>query len=189
MDAAKFYLGGMPIEKNIVDFFNWWSSNLMSNATRGILAEYIVAVALGCDHEQKSGEWDGYDLLTPDGIKVEVKSSSYLQAWKQSKPSKIVFSIAASKSFDSHTGLYSDSPGRPSDIYVFCLFNCQDRTEACPRNLDQWTFYLMATREINRLFGMQKSVSLSRLISSGAASAEYATLGQKFRAVASGLSR
>jgi hypothetical protein len=34
-------------------------------------------------------KWDSYDVLTPGGIKIEVKSCSYVQSWAQSRPSTI----------------------------------------------------------------------------------------------------
>ena len=47
---------------------------------RGVLAEFIVARASGCEQEV-ANEWGSYDLETPVGIKVEVKSAAYVQAW------------------------------------------------------------------------------------------------------------
>ena len=43
---------------------------------RGLLAEYIVAHALDLADAVRS-EWDAYDLLLPNGIKIEVKSRNY----------------------------------------------------------------------------------------------------------------
>ena len=48
----------------------------MDNAERGALAEYLVACALG-GGEGVRVNWDKYDLLSPEGIAVEVKSSGY----------------------------------------------------------------------------------------------------------------
>ena len=31
-------------------------------------------------------EWGSYDLLTPSGIKVEVKNSAYIQSWATINP-------------------------------------------------------------------------------------------------------
>ncbi len=38
------------------DFWSWAYSDLLSNANRGVFAEFIVAVALGV-HEQPRLEW------------------------------------------------------------------------------------------------------------------------------------
>jgi hypothetical protein len=48
---------------------------------RGVLAEYIVALAMGIDTEEGvRREWDAYGLVLGDGTKVEVKSAAYIQS-------------------------------------------------------------------------------------------------------------
>jgi hypothetical protein len=51
---------------------------------RGVLAEYIVSMDIKCPYQVRE-EWDAYDLITPEKVKVEVKSASYLQSWEQTK--------------------------------------------------------------------------------------------------------
>ena len=159
-----FIHNGRDLDIKLFDFFSWWSSNLMSNATRGVLAEFIVALALGCDDQERLGEWNEYDLLTHDGIKVEVKCSAYLQSWKQQALSRISYSIAPSRSYNCDTATYEKTISRKSDVYVFCLLDCVDREIVNPLNLNQWRFFIMPTTEIDRLFGAQKTVSLNRLM-------------------------
>lgn len=48
-------------------------SDLRTNNTRGYLAEYLVAKAVGATTCRV--EWDTYDVLTPEGPRVEVKSA------------------------------------------------------------------------------------------------------------------
>lgn len=67
-------------------------SDLVSNATRCRLAEYIVARALGISTAGVRDEWAAYDLITPDGIRIEVKSAAYLQSWRQTALSKVELS-------------------------------------------------------------------------------------------------
>ncbi len=54
---------GQPLDQTLLGFWRWSASDLVSNATRGILAEYIVANALGIV-EGVRAEWDAFDLLT-----------------------------------------------------------------------------------------------------------------------------
>lgn len=166
IDDSKdcFSLDGRDLDQTRFDFFAWWSSNLMSNATRGVLAEYIVAIALDCADQERMEEWNEYDLLTLDGLKIEVKTSAYLQSWKQRALSKIVFSIVPSRKYDYDTGTYEAAPSRKSDIYVFCLLDCVDRDIVNPLNLNQWSFFVVPTAEIDRQFGVQKSISLGKLV-------------------------
>lgn len=42
-----------------------------------------------CDWGRVEG--DAYDVLTPEGLRVEVKSTGYLQAWAQPSHSRISF--------------------------------------------------------------------------------------------------
>ena len=56
------------------------------------MAEFIVASAIEV-LEKPREEWDAYDLIAKSGLKIEIKSSSYLQSWEQSELSKIIFGI------------------------------------------------------------------------------------------------
>jgi hypothetical protein len=88
----SFEIDGQTLPFNLLEFWQWSSSDLVGNALRGVLAEYIVASALGCDAGTRT-EWDAHDLVTKDGIKVEVKSAAYgaLEfASKQARSSLIV---------------------------------------------------------------------------------------------------
>lgn len=87
-----FHIEGKPLDHNLLSFWQWSSSDLISNAMRGILAEYIVASALGENYSHRS-EWDAYDIETKEGIKIEVKSSAFIQTWHQKRLSSIQFSI------------------------------------------------------------------------------------------------
>ena len=73
----KFRDGSNNLDFNLLSFWQWSSSNIVSNATRGILAEYIVGKALGSiKNEDVRDEWGAYDLKTQTGVSVEVKSGS-----------------------------------------------------------------------------------------------------------------
>ena len=88
----SLHLTDHSTEFTLLGFWQWAFSNLVSNAWRGVLAEYIVACDLGVSTGTRT-EWDAYDLKTPEGIKVEVKSAAYLQTWKQAAHSKVCFDI------------------------------------------------------------------------------------------------
>ncbi|MGY1884159.1 hypothetical protein ACI799_02490 [Blastococcus sp. SYSU DS0753] len=64
-------------------------SDLRSNTVRSMLAEYLSR-ALGATHRPRI-EWHAYDVVTSDGLRLEVKSSAYLQAWEQSRLSTVTF--------------------------------------------------------------------------------------------------
>lgn len=143
-------------------FWQWAFSDFMSNALRGVLAEYIVASAIGCAHGQRT-EWDAYDLLTEEGLKIEVKSSAYLQSWHQNKHSVIRFDIGQKKAWDAQTNISSSEAIRSADIYIFCVFATTDKSIANPLDLSQWFFLVCPTELLAEKLGNQKTVGLATL--------------------------
>jgi len=158
-----FTFNGEKINRNIMDFWKWSVSDLLSNATRGTLAEFIVAMAMDIDLSNVREEWDAYDLETKDGIKIEVKTSAYLQSWFQKKYSKIIFSIKQAHFWNSETNETSKIKSRPSDVYVFCLLNHKDKNSVNPLILDQWIFYVVSTKKINNVFKNKNAIQLNSL--------------------------
>jgi hypothetical protein len=145
------------------DFWRWSVSDLVSNVTRGRLAEFIVAAALGIDLRTVRDEWQAYDLLTSDGINVEVKSASYVQSWNQKKLSIIMFSIRPTRYWDSETNAQAKIVKRQADVYVFCLLKHQDKHTIDPLDLDQWEFYLLSTQELDAY--KRSKISIQKLTS------------------------
>jgi hypothetical protein len=111
----------------LIDFWKWSVSDIISNASRGRFAEFIIATALGIDLKMVRDEWSAYDLISPEGIKIKVKSASYIQSWYQKDFSKIGFSIREAKEWSNETNLMSAYPSRTSDLYVFCLLKHKDQ--------------------------------------------------------------
>jgi len=141
-------------------FWSWAYSDFLSNAHRGVLAEFIVGQALGCLGAGRS-EWDAWDLTLPDGRKIEVKSSAYLQSWAQKRHSKIRFDIAPKRALEADNQ-YGDLK-RHADIYVFCVFTEVDRRNANPLDTDQWFFMVIRSEQVNKRFRNQKTVGLAAL--------------------------
>ncbi|WP_164674565.1 hypothetical protein [Spirulina subsalsa] len=136
-------------------------SDLIENRNRGILAEFLVMKALHIQQKTRL-EWDAYDLLTPNGIKVEVKSAAYFQSWKQKAKSTISFSIAPKLITDSTTN--TPISKRLADVYVFCLLNVSDsETLINPMDMEQWTFFIVKTEELNQKRSNQKTLRLTTL--------------------------
>lgn len=159
----KFRLKNQNLNFSLLDFWRWSVSDILSNATRGILAEFIVAKALDVDVSNARDQWDAYDLVMSENIKVEVKSSAYLQSWEQLDFSKIIFSTRAAIPWNRSIDKRSDAAIRTADVYVFCLLKHKDKTTVNPLNLDQWEFYVVSTLQLNNDLGNQKSISLSVL--------------------------
>ena len=157
-----FHRGGTALEFHLLDFWCWCNSDLLSNAGRGRLAEYLVALDLGVADKVRS-EWVAYDIKTSDGLMVEVKSASYIQSWAQRRDSTITFDIRATLGWDPDTAKFSAFRRRQSDAYVFALLQNRDRTTVDPLNMEQWVFHVVATRVLDSALGSQKTISLEGL--------------------------
>lgn len=159
----KFIKQNTEMDMRLLDFWQWSQSDLLNNAVRGTIAEFIVAKAVNATNEIRL-EWDAFDLITSEGIKIEVKSSAYLQSWKQDKDSTISFSIRPAKGWDAASNISATESRRNADVYVFCLLKEKNRSLVNPLNLDQWTFFILTTEQINREKGMQKTIGINSLL-------------------------
>ena len=166
-----FYLAGCPLEFDVLEFWQWFTSDLLSNTTRGFLAEFIVAKALGIG-DDVANDWGGWDL-DYKGLKIEVKTSAYIQSWYQEKLSQISFDIAPKTSWDSSTNEYDEEVKRHADVYVFCLLDHKDQNTIDLLNLDQWTFFVLETKVLNELSLSQKTITLSSLKNLGPVEVGY----------------
>ena len=169
--------GAMMTYVNKQEFHAWAYDDLLTNTTRGLLAEYIVATAVGA-LTAKRVEWDRCDLKV-DGVGVEVKSAAYVQAWAQAEPSVISFDIAPKTGWDAATNTHAAGPGRSAAVYVFCLFNGID-----PLDVKQWTFYVLPTSVLNRQVPTQKTIRLEPLKALDPQTCTYDELDAAIRAAA-----
>ncbi len=157
----RFRSRGRELPFELVDFWRWSASDLVSNATRGVLAEYLVAQALGLDLAGVRDEWAPVDLMTASGVRIEVKSAAYLQAWRQRGPSKPSFDIAPTRLSDPRPAGEREGTVRRADIYVFALLAHLDKRTLDPLDLDQWEFHLVPTSRLDELHPGQQRLGLA----------------------------
>jgi hypothetical protein len=138
-------------------------SDLVSNATRGRLAEYIVARALGISTDMIRDEWGAVDLTTAAGLKVEVKSAAFIQSWRQRRLSLISFLTPKTRAWDSETNVQSRESRRQADVYVFALLAHQDKPTLDPLDVSQWQFYVLPTAVLDGRTRSQHSITLKTL--------------------------
>lgn len=74
-----------------LDFWRWSLGDLRPNPSRGILAQFLTAQAVG-DTRLNDDGWGNFDLFSPGSTEIEVKLFGYLKSWPQVTPSKIDFS-------------------------------------------------------------------------------------------------
>jgi hypothetical protein len=119
-------------------------------------------------------DWTPFDLTSPSGRRIEVKSAAYLQSWNQDYFSHVIFDIAPHRAWTPESG-YSPEAKRNSDLYVFCLYTALSRQQSIT-DLDLWDFYVLATSTLNENSPTQKRIGLSSLMNLGAIKTDYAGL-------------
>ena len=75
-----FHTASVPSGFALLDYWRWAESDLLNNTRRAIVAEFLVARAVGATDVPRV-EWASVDVVTPEGVKIEVKSSAYVQSW------------------------------------------------------------------------------------------------------------
>ena len=107
--TETFHRNGTPFGFQLQDFWRWCYSDLLSNAARGRLAEYLVAFDLEVADGVRN-EWIAYDMKTSEGLMVEVKSASYIQTWTQRRDSTITFDVRPTLGWNPDTAEFGDCP-------------------------------------------------------------------------------
>ena len=145
--AEAVHCSGQKLPLTVLDFWQWSVSDLLSNLTRGRLAEFLVAHALGIDvRAGVRNEWDAFDLTTPSGVKVEVKSSAYLQSWHQRRLSTVGWRLGPTRGWEASTNVFSPDAQWQADVYVLALFEQQEKAGVDPLDVTRWRFFVVPVR-------------------------------------------
>lgn len=167
LTGAERFVG---VDASVTDFWRFALPDLRMNNARGYLAEFLVARALGLADVRRV-EWDAYDLLVDGRIRVEVKSSAYLQLWEQPRLSRIEFSGLRGTRYDPHHG--DDPAGRQfnAHVYVFGVQTSTDHESYDSLDVRQWEFFVLSKSDLEE-GGVGKSLGLATLtrLSGGATS-------------------
>ena len=160
---TPFLIKGASCDYTLLDFWSWAFSDVITNTTRGMVAEFIVATALGIDIRNPRDAWSKFDLSYRDHG-IEVKSSSYHQRWYQESISKISFNIPKRQGWDDKTNRLDPVSRRQADIYVLSLLFEIDREKINPLNIDQWQFWVVKTSFFNDRVRSQHSITYNSLL-------------------------
>lgn len=162
---------------NVLDYWKWAHSCLMDNAERGAFAEYLVACAIGGKGTGRVN-WDKYDLVSEDGITVEVKTSAYLQVWGQEKLSDLRFGIQKTYGYIPDTNEYETEKKRQAQVYVFCVHAETVQEKVNVLDTTQWKFYVLASEKLNesKTYANASSIGLGPLMKLGAIECRFEEL-------------
>jgi len=124
-----------------------FGDRIVQNNLRALVVETIVDFALRPTWTRTGGNWNGWDFIHTDGMKLEVKQSARLQTWQPlDYPPAPRFDIA------KRTGYYDGSTWVPlvdrhANIYVFAIHTLIDDT-ADHRDASQWKFHVVPTTKL-----------------------------------------
>ena len=167
------------------DFWSWGMSDLRNNTLRGVVAEFLVARAVGAEAPYRV-EWDPFDVITPAGVRIEVKSAAYLQSWEQKRPSRIVFSGLSAQLLDAETGVYAGERGYNADVYVFAVQTARSHDVLDVLDTAQWEFYVLSREQVAATG--YRSLSLATVAGISGESVSLDSLDVAVRAAAHGFS-
>jgi hypothetical protein len=153
---------GQPIGATILDYWRWSASELMGNTSRGAVAEFLVARAVGADVGARD-PWSTWDIDDPRGIKIEVKSAAYIQSWRQRDYSRITFGCGPARAWEPEVGDFVGEACRHADVYVFALLVTMDQATIEPLDVAQWEFLVVPTWWLDNLTPSQHSIGLKAL--------------------------
>ena len=173
----EFTLHGSDTGITLKDFWKWAYSDLLDNTQRGIMAEFLVSSSLkanGGSSAQIRTNWFPYDITSPSGRHIEVKSAAYLQSWTTDFHSQIKYDIAPKLAWDGKN--YTTEAKRNCDLFVFCLYTALTHDKPI-LNLDYWEFYVLPVSVINDKVPAQKTISLSSLLKLEPVKTDYSRLG------------
>lgn len=160
---------------SLLDFWTWAFGDLCDDDLKGIFAEWLVMRLLEIPNVRRVS-WANSDIITPEGVRIEVKASSYWQSWKLldefgaarvtplypiSDKTRITFS--GLKARDAITVPDSSKPKLlKSHIYVFAFQNEKDIERWNAMDLSQWEFYALPMKRLQQLGWNSISLTLLR---------------------------
>jgi hypothetical protein len=165
------------LDATVMDFWRWAFSDLRDNTTRGILAEFLVAKAVGDERSLRIG-WDNFDAQAPDGTAIEVKCSAFLQSWTQKRHSSLVFGRLSAREFDATRNEYSVDARVRADVFVFAVQTQREPAAYDVLDISHWEFWVASASTIRTRAGKTVGIGWVR---------EHATGPLAYSALADGI--
>lgn len=140
-----FTFSGSPV-LSVLDFWRYCYGYLAGQSP--VIAEFLVAKALGIEKAENVAYWTAYDMSYRN-MRIEVKATEYVHSWNKKRISEMrTFSIAPSN--NGYWGSKGEGKlSRQNDLYVFCLNTNKEVQNPRPLILDDWEFYVLETVRIN----------------------------------------
>jgi len=177
-EAKNVLVGaGVTVQNSsLSDFWSWAFGDLCDDDIKGIFAEWMVLKLLGIPSERRIS-WANSDIITKDGVRIEVKATSHWQSWKLldesgalrvpplhpiSSNNRAKIKFGGLRARDAVT---VPDPSKniafKSDIYVFAFQHEEEPELWNAMDLSQWEFYLLPVKKLEELG--RSSVPLKKL--------------------------
>lgn len=139
-------------KSTVHDFWKWAFSFVNENTLRGILAQYLVAWAIGDDRDFYD-PWRSYDLTAPTGKRIEIKTTAKAQVWEHGEENrKPKFEVTEKAYYTHEKGLDYSNIDFHADIYVLCHYKYEDSNTMDATNLSHWEFWVLTKEQLLRNF-------------------------------------
>jgi hypothetical protein len=168
------------VDATVEDFWRFAIPDLRVNNVRGWLAEFLVWRALGVERPRRI-EWDAYDVIW-EGIRIEVKSSAYLQVWAQKKPSALVFTDLSSHFWPLDAATPAAESSYNADVYVLCVNTAPSHDKYDVLDLAHWHVAVLSRVAVAAIG--QKSLSWARVLQASGGEIGWAELPDAVRQAA-----
>lgn len=156
-----FSANGKEIDMVLSDFWKWAYSDLSNSSNRSVLAKYIVASALeitGAKIRPARPMERLYDLLTRNGVKVDVRAAAYIDSSDADSPDCISFCVSPAGALGG-----DGKRKQSSDAYVFCIYKGISDSDS-PLNLDLWEFFVLPAKKLENKKAGLKTITLPSLM-------------------------
>src|SRR5580658_2334317 len=180
LEGSERFVG---LDATVADFWRWAFGDLRDNTTRGILAEFLVARAVGDQRGLRLG-WDNFDALAADGTAIEVKCSAFLQSWTLKRHSELRFGRLSAREFDAARNEYSADLRVRADVFVFAVQAQREPAAYDALDISLWEFWVASASTIRELAG--RSVGIGWVRRHAAGPLPYSQLAGAIREAARG---
>ena len=182
LGGAETFFGIEGLQANVNEFWRFAMPDFRVNTIRGLLAEDLVWRALGGD-EPRRIEWNAFDVDW-EGIRLEVKSSDLLQAWRQTDASKLIFSGLKAR-WQSLDGKHTDEEASlKADVYVFAAHLATTHDDYKQLDLGHWHFAVLSKSKLEAIG--QKSISWPVVLKNAGGETPWHDLQRAVRAAMAG---
>ena len=145
----------------IKDYWQWTYSDVMINKNRSDFGLFIAAHALELTKIPRI-DWGNVDLRYRRK-KIAVRTSGYIQSWKQKKSKRVLFDISKKKGFQAKNIDSITFRNREAELYIFNFHKEKIVKNADVLNLDQWRFFIILTSVLDEHFPNKNKIGLRSL--------------------------